>query len=443
MFRYYLFAHLWCVLGLAVGFPAFSQNNTKLILNESFPPGYCYSVRVAVQLSGQLTVPVQPDKTQQLALSGESTIEYDERILPVAAKQTGMRTLRQYRTVEFSRKVGDTIQQASIRPEVRRLVILRQRQTEVPFSPDGPLTWGELDLVRTDVFTPALVGLLPDEPARPGDRWTATQEAMLELTDLEKIEKGKLICEFLGTIAPGGRQHAHIQFAGVLEGVNEDGPSRQDLRGRLYFDLQSKHISYVSIDGIHTLLDPNGKEVGSVRGQFTLTRQANVRPVALADEQLRSLELEPTTQNTRLLYDNPELGIRFVYPRRWRVGMVRNQQIALEEPGGSSLLITVERPDRVPTPAAYLSESEAFLKQHGKITARTAPRRLRPAPQEIDSFSLDVDWSGRQLCLDYYVVRSPDVAATVAAQLVKDQIATVRPEVEQIARSIAAAAKKR
>ena len=34
-----------------------------------------------------------------------------------------------------------------------------------PFSPDGPLTWGEIDVVRTDVFNPAAIpGLLPPGP---------------------------------------------------------------------------------------------------------------------------------------------------------------------------------------------------------------------------------------------------------------------------------------
>jgi hypothetical protein len=442
MYRTLLFAQLWCFLFLVSLNSSFSQSEAKLTLIESFPTGYRYSVRTAVQLAGQLTVPTGEGKSQVLAVSGESTIEYDERILPPLAQSPGVRTLRLYRTVQMKRKVGDKIQEASIRPEVRRLVILRQQQTEVPFSPDGPLTWGELDVVRTDVFTPALVGLLPDEPVRPGDRWTATNAAVQELTDLEKVEKGKLVCEFLGYLELAGRRHAHIQFAGVVEGVNEDGPNRQDLRGRLYFDLDSKHISYVSLDGTHTLLDANGKEVGSIRGQFTLTRQANVRPAALADEVVRGLVVDPNAQNTSLLYDNPDIGIRFIYPRRWRVGMVRNQQVALEEPGGSSLLITAERPEQVPTPAAYLNESEAFIKQQGKVIARTPPRRLRAAPHELDTFTLEVDFAGRRLTLDYYVVRSPEVAATIAVQLTPNSVAVLRPEVEQIARSLGPASRR-
>jgi hypothetical protein len=141
MYRTLLFAQLWCFLFLVSLNSSFSQSEAKLTLIESFPTGYRYSVRTAVQLAGQLTVPTGEGKSQVLAVSGESTIEYDERILPPLAQSPGVRTLRLYRTVQMKRKVGDKIQEASIRPEVRRLVILRQQQTEVPFSPDGPLTW--------------------------------------------------------------------------------------------------------------------------------------------------------------------------------------------------------------------------------------------------------------------------------------------------------------
>ena len=48
--------------------------------------------------------------------------------------------------------------------------------------------------MRTDVFAPALVGLLPADAVRVGDRWSAAEVAVQELTDLEKIEEGKLEC---------------------------------------------------------------------------------------------------------------------------------------------------------------------------------------------------------------------------------------------------------
>ena len=64
---------------------------------------------------------------------------------------------------------------------------------ERPFSPDGPLTWGEIDVVRTDVFNPARIpGLLPAGPVKKGQTWKASAAAVAELTDMEKVEDGAL-----------------------------------------------------------------------------------------------------------------------------------------------------------------------------------------------------------------------------------------------------------
>src|SRR5260370_935257 len=78
--------------------------------------------------------------------------------------------------MDFEKTLADRPAEGSLRPAGRRLVVMRQSGTKAPFSPDGPLTWGEIDLVRTDVFTPALAGLLPDPEVRGGDRWNVSPD---------------------------------------------------------------------------------------------------------------------------------------------------------------------------------------------------------------------------------------------------------------------------
>src|SRR5207245_8275778 len=157
---------------LSAGALTFAQGPIRL--KEVVTAGTAYHVSTHVDLAGELTVP--PEEGQKtpskVSLIGRSFIEYDERILYMGtADRPGPRTLRVYRRVDLERTVGDKPQDVTIRPAVRRMVILRTGHREVPFSPDGPLTWSEIDLVRTDVFTPALIGLLPERPVVPGDRW--------------------------------------------------------------------------------------------------------------------------------------------------------------------------------------------------------------------------------------------------------------------------------
>jgi hypothetical protein len=311
------------------------------------------------------------------------------------------------------------------------------KNVEVPFSPDGPLTWNEIDLVRTDVFTPALVGLLPDRAVRPGERWTAARSAVQELTDMERIDEGQVECRFEQITTVSKRRHARIAFSGTVRGINEDGPNRQELDGYLFFDLESNHLGYLSLKGISSLLDKDGKTVGRIEGQFVLTRQAHARAADLSGEALKGVALDANEQNTLLLYDNRDLGVRFLYPRRWRVAGVHGRQIALDEANGSGLLLTLEPPAQVPTGDQFLGESRDFLqKQKAKLLRTEPPRQLQPAPQELQHFALEAEMSGQRVWMDYYVVRQTVGGATLAARLLQTDLAALQKEVQGIARTV-------
>src|SRR6476620_10813617 len=101
-------------------------------------------------------------------------------------------------------------------------------------------------------------------------------------------------------------------------------------------------------------------------------------PPDLSDASLKGLELKPTAENTLMLYDNPQLGVRFLYPRGWRVGAVQGKQVTLDHARGAGALITVEPTAKVPAADDYLKEATAFLqKQKGEVTATDRPTRVR------------------------------------------------------------------
>ena len=408
-------------------------------LREQFPVGYQYRVQTRVQLSGTLALPAEKGKPapKPLAVSGASAIDYDERVLAVEKDGRVGKTVRLIRRIDFDRQMGGVPQKTTLRPGVRRVVMVRLNNTEVPFSPDGPLTWGEIDVLRTDVFTPALTGLLPDRPVRIGGRWRATVAAVQELTDLERLESGGLECRLERVTTVEGRRQARVSLAGTVRGTNEDGPTRQELDGYLYFDLESNHLSYLTLRGKHVLLDAKGREAGRVEGRFVLTRQANYRCAELSDAALRGVGMEPTADNTRLLYDNPDLGVTFLHPRRWRVAEARGQQLALDGADGSGLLLTVDPLRRVPTGAQFLNETRAYLqKQKARLLRIVPPQAIQAAPAALEHFAIEADMGGQRLVLDYYVARQANGGATLAARLLAKDAPGLQKEVEAIARSV-------
>ena len=67
------------------------------------------------------------------------------------------------------------------------------------------------------------------------------------MTDLEKIEEGRVECKLEEITTIEKRRYARVSFAGTVRGVNEDGPNRQQLDGYFFFDMESNHLSYMSL----------------------------------------------------------------------------------------------------------------------------------------------------------------------------------------------------
>ncbi len=414
-----------------------SAQEAAVTLSEGFPLGYQYHVQCRVEIKGSLPLPGERDKggAKQLAVNGTSALEYDERILKHGATPRQVeRTIRQYRVLKFERKVGDEDQQNELRREATKLVVLRHGHHEVPFCPTTALTWGEIDLVRTDVFVPALQGLLPTQAVKPGDRWNASQEAVQELTDLEKIHQGQLVCTFDSVKTLNQRKLAFITFQGKIQGVSEDGNASHALDGSLYFDLEDRFLSYLYVKGVHLLLDKDGKETGKVEGSFTLTRSPHAQTKELSDDALRGLVLEPNDDNTRLLFDNAKVGVRLLYPRNWRVmGPTPQGQIGVEDSKGNGLLLAIGPAAGTPSVQQYMHETADWLKKQNAVVHRIDPPRQ--VQQGVDMFTADVTLNQKRVQMHSYVLRQRDGGATLAATLAQPSAELAR-EIERIARSV-------
>lgn len=433
----HLAALLGSVVAALVGPVALAQN--PVTLAERFDTTESYRVELKVRLSGRLAIPQEPGKPPQvLPMSGESTVVYDERVLPTDEPQTA-RTVRAYREVEFARTAGGKDQRAEVRPAVRRMVVIRsERGKKAPFSPDGPLTWGEIDVVRTDVFSPALVpGLLPPQPVRPGDRWRLTPAAVVELTDLDPIDSGELVAEFVSVVTISNKRYAKLGVTGSVRGGTEDGTSRQKFDGTGYFDLEAGRLTYLNLKGTRELFGPDGKTVaGRIDGTFVMTRGPAGQTSDISEAALRGVDLRPTATNTELLYDNPDLGLRFHYPRRWRVGVVQGRQVTLDESSGGGVLITAEPSSELPSADKYLAEVRDYLKKQGAaVTEADAPRRVSDRPR-LDRFALEAEVKKERVRLEYAVVSQPEGGATVSARLPWADREELGRDVERVLRTL-------
>lgn len=385
---------------------------------ENFKTGDAFRVGMRVQLEGTLVLPEKDGPGKKLQLQGESQIDYIERVLETNAAGSVTKTIRWFETMRFARKVAGQDQKSDLRPAVRRMVLLRHNQVEVPFCPDGPLTWDEIDMVRTDVFTPALTGLYPSRAVEVDDRWSAATSAIRELTDFERIDSGGVACRLERITTLSGHRHARVSFQGTVTGINEDGRARQELDGYFYFDLDDRCLSYLSMRGVHHLLDDKGNSQGRIEGRFVLTRQRTTPPRELSDAALTKLRLEPDATNTELLYESRLLGIRFRYPRNWRVAGGQGAQLGVDERSGSGVLLTLESLKTLPTGHQYQRESRAYLeKQRLRILRLEPVAVVSRYPYWIERFAFDIDTGKELFRMAYYTVRGSKGGAVLAGRI--------------------------
>jgi hypothetical protein len=417
---------------------ACSAADPAVKLRENFDDQNVYRVELRVSIAGKLTLSGTEKTPQTITLNGSSNLTYDERSLP-HQDPTAKKVVRAYRKVEFQRTIGSQEQKAGIREAVRRMVVLRSDAGQkAPFSPDGPLTFGEIDVVKNDLFSPTLVpGLLPSQEVKPGDTWKATAAAIRDLTDLDQVESGELKVEFVGLVSVNKRQYAKLSISGSVTGVNEDGPNRQKLEGMAYFDRDADRLSYLKLSGTQEMLGPNGKVTGTIEGTFVMTREASPKAGELSDATLKGLELSPTDDNSLLLYDHPDLGVRFLHPRRWRVASVQGRQISMEEPKGGSILITLTPAGKTPTGPAFHTEVQQYLAKHKvKVSPIPDPKRVSDQPA-IDRFGFDAQLEENQSRLEYAVVSTSDGGATVAARFAEKAAAELQPDLDRILKKFA------
>src|SRR5262245_39169809 len=83
--------------------PSCASASEPVRMREELQAGARYQVQIRVQLQGALTLPAQKGKPEgkPLAMNGESSIDYDERVLSAERDGRVNKTVRIFRRIDF------------------------------------------------------------------------------------------------------------------------------------------------------------------------------------------------------------------------------------------------------------------------------------------------------------------------------------------------------
>ncbi|HMB03975.1 MAG TPA: hypothetical protein VKP69_09580, partial [Isosphaeraceae bacterium] len=202
---------------------------------------------------------------------------------------------------------------AALRPEVSLLVADRRAGDVVVFSPRGPLTRSELELVQAAGDPLALAALLPPRPVQVGDRWAVDNAAARALSSYDALAVNKLEA----TLESLDETSARIGLSGEVRGTVLGGEGTIACHGSLMFDRKAGRIARLTLSRAESR-KPGAVEAGlDLKSTLTVERRGAETPAELSDGALTGLALEPDPDRELLVLIAPGGKYTLLHDRNW------------------------------------------------------------------------------------------------------------------------------
>jgi hypothetical protein len=303
------FAWTW-----GAGVPARAWAETYL-LRPAQAPGWHQQVKVVVETKGDLKLNPDGSAVKHMPLEVTAELAYVERTLAAGPAYASARTVRNYSEATANLKLRETTITSSLRDDRRLFVSESGEKLAATFSPLGPLTRDELDLVDVPGSGLALAALLPQRALPVNQSWQIPDWAAARLLGLEAVNQHDLT----GKLTEVKEHIATIELVGKVAGAVGGVSSEIDLKGKLNFDLQQRAVTWL------VLGFTENRAIGHAQPGYNVATKVRLvaSPIAptkdLADPALARLPLQATGETTLIDFTAESAGYQLTHDRRWGV----------------------------------------------------------------------------------------------------------------------------
>ncbi len=266
---------------------------------------------------------------QKLPMSVAAKLQYDERRLVGAAGDTSQNSsplaVRHYNRAEGTLKV-DTSGLAPKLADDRRLIVVESGAVRPNlYSPAGPLTREQLDLIDLVGNSCLIDRLLPADPIVNGATWKHDATVMGSLLILDSVA----VCEVQSVLDEFNASFAKIRLAGVVHGTADGAATQREIRGVYLFDRRLRRITRMNL-AVREMRSIGGATPGL---QGVGKMQVKIEPLQsspqLTDEIVAAATRAARTPALNLLYNSASLGFRAPYDRQWFITSEGRETITL------------------------------------------------------------------------------------------------------------------
>lgn len=210
-------------------------------LSESVGVGSLFQYELTLAIDGKMKVS-REGRLEAIPLVAKASHRFVERVENPDARGGVGRAIRVYQSAVSDSTTGPERQVRELPADRRLIVVQRSAQGSIHFSPDGPLTREELDLVAEHFDTLCLTGLLPTKPVAVGDTWPIDAETAQYACLLEGLLKAELV----GKLQEVKDGIATFSISGTAEGIESAAIAKMSISATGQFDITNKRLVELS-----------------------------------------------------------------------------------------------------------------------------------------------------------------------------------------------------
>ncbi|MCE9530085.1 MAG: hypothetical protein K8T89_02950 [Planctomycetes bacterium] len=290
----------------------FAQNYN---LSEIPNVGENYRVSIETTLTGSMTTTLD-GKQNVLKISARNDHSILERSL-IVEKGVIRKSARYYEKAMCQADVGDEKVKRSLRSE--RLLIVAQRQDDRLFcySPAGPMSRAELEVVAEHFDTQHITGLLPDKEVTIEDTWKISNATAQALSLFE----GLVSHDLTGKLTEVKDGRAIIVIEGKANGIELGASVKLEIKATVRYELLNHRIEEIK------WVQKDAREQGPASPNSELESMTIVKRTFLAEEPkelsksaLVSVPADEPQEILKLLQFKDAHGrFTFLHTRDWHV----------------------------------------------------------------------------------------------------------------------------
>ncbi len=304
--------------------PCEARTKANCLLRSARKAGQIDHIEVLLEVGGDVSDKAD-GKVNQEKMSVVCNLTYAERTLrPTADADHPAESVRYYEKAVAVVKVGKDGFKPTLR-DARQLIATQYDGRKVTlFSPQGPLTREELEVIDILGNSLLLDDFLPGREVSAGDTWEHSPELLGALLGLEEVGQSKVESR----LAELNERSALIHLKGNLAGAVNGVTTEVQLKAKYRFNRKTRRIDWFGL-----LVRERRKSSPVADGFDAVARvQLKITPkaeyAALSNDVVTSLKLDPAVAS-KLQHESSQGDWSVAHDRRWIITADRHDLTVL------------------------------------------------------------------------------------------------------------------